>query len=161
MVDAPQLFPESFVAEMEEELIDAGHVDGIDGDSRCLSNDPRDPQEQFRTIKDHYSGIEMPYFPFAPRVDEKEIFVDYSIVRLMSRALYTSELSVHSRDHQPGNAYCQLRRLLTPTWTIFADIGILKFYEEHGAVEVLLKAERVSSFWVPWSMSLIRIESNF
>ncbi|MCK4389562.1 MAG: sigma 54-interacting transcriptional regulator [Desulfobacterales bacterium] len=150
VIGRPQLYPKRFLDKVASELLECGHRHGVDGRFRCLSDDPDDPLEEFRAITDNYSGITIPCVPFFEHSNSEESYSDYGIIRMLAGSFrHRSFLFVYGTSTLGTVAAAQA--VIDPDQNhVFNQLGVPSFFNKYRSVEVLLRAERRSSFFAPW-----------
>ena len=93
LLGRPRLFPEALLNAIDAELHDAGRTEGVVGRFDFPCNDPFAEQDDYRRIRDTYSGRCLPSLVFTdahgPSDDPLREYEDYAIVRIV-RGRYRS-----------------------------------------------------------------------
>lgn len=153
----PQMYPDSFQRQINDEL-NAAEVPSIEnGRFRLLSADPADPIA-FRTFVDNYSGVTIPFVPYgsmrgtrAGEQDAQNQYVDYAVVRLVAGP-YRNRAFLFVYGTSTLGTLAAAQALVDPDQNeIFGNLQVEEAYARHRSVEILLKAERRAALTVPWT----------
>ena len=164
LLGRPRLFPEELTSAIDAELGDAGRAEGVIGRFGFPCNDPFAEQDDYRTIRDSYSGRCFPSLVFTdtdgPSGDPLREYRDYAILRIV-RGRYRSFVFAYGSGSLGTLAAAQtlvdaeLNQMLH-------SVGIVEYLHKHQYAELLLRAEQRSTPRRPWKSefapSNIRVE---
>jgi transcriptional regulator with AAA-type ATPase domain len=164
LLGRPRLFAEELTSAIDAELGDAGRAEGVIGRFGFPCNDPFAEQDDYRTIRDSYSGRCFPSLVFTeadgPSGDPLREYRDYAILRIV-RGRYRSFVFAYGSGSLGTLAAAQtlvdaeLNQMLH-------SVGIVEYLHKHQYAELLLRAEQRSTPRRPWKSefapSNIRVE---
>ena len=164
LLGRPGLFPQELLDAIDTELRDAGRSEGVVGRFAFPCNDPFAQQDDYRSIRDTYSGRSFPSLVFtdseSSRDDPLREYRDYAILRLV-RGRYRSFVFAYGSGSLGTLAAAQT--LIDPELNqMLVAVAAVEYLRNHQYVELLLRAEQRFTPRRPWksefSPSSIRIE---
>ena len=164
LLGRPRLFPAELLSAIDAELRDAGRAEGVVGRFDFPCNDPFAEQDDYRRIRDTYSGRCFPSLVFtdadAPGDDPLREYKDYAILRIV-RGRYRSFVFAYGSGSLGTLAAAQTL-IDTELNQMIVSVGTVEYLRNHQYVELLLQAEQRSTPRRPWKSefapSNIRIE---
>ncbi len=164
LLGRPKLFAKELLSAIDEELRDAGRTEGIVGRFDFPCNDPFAKQDDYRRVRDTYSGRSFPSLAFAdsdgPTDDPLREYKDYAILRIV-RGRYRSFVFAYGSGSLGTLAAAQTL-IDTELNQMIVSVGTVEYLRKHQYVELLLQAEQRSTPRRPWKSefapSNIRIE---
>jgi DNA-binding NtrC family response regulator len=164
LLGRPGLFPQELLDAIDTELRDAGRAEGVVGRFEFPCNDPFAEQDDYRRIRDSYSGRSFPSLVFTdsngPRDDPLREYRDYAILRVV-RGRYRSFVFAYGSGSLGTLAAAQTL-IDAELNQMLVAVGAVEYLRRHQYVELLLRAEQRFTPRRPWksefSPSSIRIE---
>ncbi len=164
LLGRPGLFPKELRDAIDTELRDAGRSEGVVGRFAFPCNDPFAEQDDYRRIRDTYSGRSFPSLVFTDsngsRDDPLREYRDYAILRVV-RGRYRSFVFAYGSGSLGTLAAAQTL-IDAELNQMLVAVGAVEYLRRHHYVELLLRAEQRFTPRRPWksefSPSSIRIE---
>jgi MoxR-like ATPase len=164
LLGRPRLFPAELLSAIDAELRDAGRTEGVVGRFEFPCNDPFAAQDDYRRIRDTYSGHGFPSLVFSDANgsgnDPLREYRDYAILRIV-RGRYRSFVFAYGSGSLGTLAAAQTL-VDTELNQMLISVGAVAYLRKHQYVELLLRAEQRSTPRRPWKSefapSNIRVE---
>ena len=164
LLGRPGLFARELLNAIDTELRDAGRSEGVVGRFELPCSDPFAEQDDYRRIRDTYSGRSFPSLVFTdsdgPRDDPLREYRDYAILRIV-RGRYRSFVFAYGSGSLGTLAAAQTL-IDAELNQMLVAVGAVEYLGKHRYVELLLRAEQRFTPGRPWksefSPSSIRIE---
>ena len=164
LLGRPRLFAKELLDAIDTELRDAGRSEGLVGRFEFPCSDPFAEQDDYRRIRDTYSGRSFPSLVFTdsdgPRDDPLREYRDYAILRIV-RGRYRSFVFAYGSGSLGTLAAAQTL-IDAELNQMLVAVGAVEYLRRHHYVELLLRAEQRFTPRRPWksefSPSSIRVE---
>jgi transcriptional regulator with AAA-type ATPase domain len=164
LLGRPRLFAHELLDAIDRELRDVGRPEGVVGRFEFPCNDPFAAQDDYRRLRDTYSGRRFPSLVFSdsdgPQADPLREYRDYAILRIV-RGRYRSFVFAYGSGSLGTLAAAQTLIDVELNQMLVA-VGAVEYLHQHDYVELLLRAEQRFTPRRPWKSELapssIRVE---
>ena len=164
LLGRPRLFAQALLDAIDTELRDVGRPEGVVGRFEFPCNDPFATQDDYRGLRDTYSGRRFPSLVFTEsdgsQADPLREYRDYAILRIV-RGRYRSFVFAYGSGSLGTLAAAQTL-IDAELNQMLVAVGADAYLRNHHYVELLLRAEQRFTPRRPWKSefapSSIRVE---